>query len=173
MVKSIGRYLQNRNERDYIMYLIGIYSGLRVSDILKLQVMNVYNKSSVTLREQKTGKQKVFPINPYLKRELQSYINKNDMNRHDYLIRSREGGNKPLSRVRAYQILNEAADYFGIENIGTHTMRKTFGYFYYRQTNDVVTLQKIFNHRSINETLLYIGVDQENINKTVNSLKIY
>lgn len=174
IVKTMGRYLRERNERDYIMFLLGIYSGLRISDILKLRVLDVQGKSSITLREKKTGKQRNFPINPFLKKELTRYIKKYELKKYDHLITSRQGGSKkPITRVRAYQILREVGDCFEMDNIGTHSMRKTFGYWYYKQTKDAVTLQKILNHRSIRETLIYIGIDQENIDSTVNSLKIY
>lgn len=46
----------------------------------------------------------------------------------------------------AYKILRHAADYVGLDDIGTHTMRKTFGYHLYKKTGDVALLQKILNH---------------------------
>ena len=53
---DIADYLGEQNERNRIMFLFGIYVGLRISDILKLQVRDVRDKSHVTIREQKTGK---------------------------------------------------------------------------------------------------------------------
>lgn len=173
IVKDVGKYLKSRNVKYYIMYLIGIYSGLRISDILKLKVKDVRNKNSISLREKKTGKQKIFAINPYLKRELETYINELDLDMDDYLIRSSSRSNKPITRDCAYKIMNYAADYFGLFNIGTHTMRKTFGYHFYMQTKDIVTLQKIFNHSDPSITLNYIGIEQSKINEKVNKFKLF
>ena len=66
------------------------------------------------------------------------------MNDDDYLFPSRKG-DKPITRVQAYRILNDVAEKLGIEEVGTHTLRKTFGYWHYQQYKDVAILQDIFN----------------------------
>ncbi|MCJ2173246.1 hypothetical protein C7M22_00288 [Bacillus velezensis] len=53
-----------------------------------------------------------------------------------------------------------AAEYVVLDNIGTHTLRKTFGYHFYRQTKDVAMLQEIFNHSDQRTTLRYIGINR-------------
>lgn len=173
LVKDIGKYFKQRNERNYIMYLIGIYSGLRISDILNLKVKDVKNKSNISLREKKTGKQKIFPINPYLRKNLSVYIEDNELEMDEYLIKAQGKQNRAITRDMAYKIMNQAAEYFGLYNIGTHTLRKTFGYHFYLQTKDIVTLQKIFNHSDPSITLIYIGIEQSEINKKMNSFKLY
>lgn len=52
------------------------------------------------------------------------------------------------------------------EKIGTHTLRKTFGYHHYEKFKDVVMLQKIFNHSSTEITLRYIGIEQDEIDES-------
>ena len=47
------------------------------------------------------------------------------------------------------------------QNIGTHTLRKTFGYHLYKKTKDVALLQCILNHSSPHITMKYIGINQE------------
>ena len=49
------------------------------------------------------------------------------------------------------------------EEIGTHIMRKSFGYHHYQQYKDVALLQTIYNHSSPSITLKYIGINQDNI----------
>lgn len=172
VVRDIGAYLRNNSERNYIMFLCGIYTGLRISDVLKLRVADVKDKNYLNIREKKTGKQKMIEINPILKRELKHYLEgKEDPD--EYLIKSREGYNKQLSRSMAYKILREAGDRFGLEAIGTHTLRKTFGYHFYKQTKDVVTLQQIFNHSHSSVTLRYIGINQETANMAIRKFKIF
>ena len=78
--------------------------------------------------------------------------------------------NKPVSRQYAYRVLSEAGKKFGLESIGTHTMRKTFGYHFYEQYRDVATLMVIFNHSNEHTTLRYIGVEQNNIDEKMDGL---
>lgn len=170
-VKLISSYLKETSIRNYMMFMIGIYSGLRISDILNLRVCDVKNKSNINIREKKTKKQKIFEINPILKKEIKKYCEGKSMN--EYLIKSRECKNKPISRSMAYRIMKEAGDLFRINDLGTHTLRKTFGYHHYKQYKDVVMLQNIFNHASPTITLKYIGYEQENINKSIKNFKIF
>lgn len=153
------------------MFYLGIYSGLRISDILTLRVCDIKNKDSISIREKKTKKQKRFTINPILKKELKTYCQGRNLN--EYLVLSREGKNKPLGRVRAYQIIKDVGELFDIPDLGTHTLRKTFSYHHYKQYKDIVMLQKIFNHASPAITLRYIGYEQETINKSIKDFKIF
>ena len=74
---------------------------------------------------------------------------------------------KPLSRISAYRIISNACKKANIEgNFGTHTLRKTFGYHFYKKFKDIVMLQKILNHSNPDVTLRYIGIDQDEIYKT-------
>lgn len=172
LVEDIANYLKKRNERDYIMFLLGIYTGRRISDILKFKVGDVKGKKHFTIREQKTRKQIFLEFNPKLKKALDEYIH--DLDPDDYLIKSRQGYNRPLHRTTAYKILREAAFAFNIyEPIGTHTLRKTFGYHFYKQTNDVVTLMEIFNHSHPSITLRYIGITADSINNAIKKFSIF
>lgn len=67
LVLDVADYLKTRNERDYVLFMFGIYTGLRISDILKFRVRDVKDKDAVYIREKKTGKEKRFPINAELK----------------------------------------------------------------------------------------------------------
>ena len=84
----------------------------------------------------------------------------------EYLFKSRKGENKAITTVQAYRIINRAAKRIKLEEIGTHTMRKTFGYWHYRQYKDIAILQEIFNHSSPSVTLVYIGISQDNIDNS-------
>lgn len=174
-LENICIYFKKNNERNYILFMMGIYTGLRISDILKLKVKDVKDKKYIILKgdlkEQKTNKQKQIEINPILKKELQEYLE--DKDPEEYLIKSRESYNKPISRYMAYKILRKVGDIFKVENLGTHTMRKTFGYHYYKKTGDIVTLQKIFNHSDPSVTLYYIGIEQEDINKAYRDFRYF
>ncbi len=164
-VQDIADYLKEKGEKYYIMYMIGIYSGLRISDILKLKVRDVRGKSRISIREKKTGKEKMFPINRELEKALSSYCE--GKKEYDYLVPSPHIANKAVSREYAYQVIHDAGEQFGLDNLGTHTMRKTFGYHFYLQTKDIVLLMKIFNHHDESKTLRYIGIEQTTIDKAM------
>jgi site-specific recombinase XerD len=51
-------------------------------------------------------------------------------------------------------------------------MRKTFGYFMYKKTNNLGLVQKLLNHTNIANTLKYIGIEQEELNNAVTALNI-
>ena len=62
-IDEIKAILKRQSGRDYFLFIIGINTGLRISDILKLQVKDVREKTHITLNEQKTGKPRRFRIN--------------------------------------------------------------------------------------------------------------
>lgn len=165
--------LIEESERNYIMFMIGVYTGLRISDILPLRVADV-SHSHIVLLEKKTKKHKRIIMHPTLKRAINKYIE--GMERTDILLPSRErtksGKQKALSRRQALRILQEVSKEVGYEGkIGTHSLRKTFGFRHYKQYKDVAELQIIFNHDSQNETLRYIGVMSDRIEDGIVKMK--
>lgn len=164
-VQDIADYLKEKHEKYYIMYMIGIYSGLRISDILKLKVRDVRGKDRIKIREKKTGKEKLFPFNRELKKALDNYCR--DKKEYEYLIPSSRATDKAVSREYAWKVMREAGEQFGLDNLGTHTLRKTFGYHFYMQTGDIVLLQRILNHHDPKETLRYIGIEQTTIEQAM------
>ncbi|RNC98251.1 tyrosine-type recombinase/integrase [Lysinibacillus halotolerans] len=165
-------YFKENNMRDYVMFMVGIHTGLRISDILLLKKKDVLG-THIMLFEKKTGKQKRFIIPRPLKKILDDYIK--DLRNTDYLFKSQKttssGKQKPIDRTRAYRILQEAAIAIGYpEPIGTHSMRKTFGYNFYSKYKEVASLMKIFNHNKETTTLFYIGVGQDDLDEKIAGL---
>ncbi len=172
MIRDIFDYLMEQNPRDAVLFATGIYTGLRVSDILLLRVRDVRDKKEIHIREKKTGKEKRITLNRFLRKLYAEYTE----GRKDYESLFHGEGqplNKAISRQHAYRILNQAAKHMGIEDgIGTHTMRKTFGYHYYKKTKDVATLMQIFNHSHASITLRYIGITQDVISKVYEEIDL-
>lgn len=164
-IEEMKAKLLKKGYRDYMIFVLGINTGLRISDLLKLKVLDVKDKTHIELTEQKTGKSKKFMINSQLKEDIDQYIK--SMNDDEYLFQSQKGDNKPISRVQAYRILNKTAESVGLESIGTHTLRKTFGYWHYKQYKDIALLQELFNHSAPSVTLRYIGINQDIMDKTI------
>lgn len=169
LIERMKNELRKSGTRDYMLFCFGINIGLRISDILSLKVIDVRDRSHITLTEQKTGKVRRIKING-ISDDLNDYIQ--GMNDNDYLFRSQKGENSPISRVQAYRILNKAADALGIEEIGTHTMRKTFGYHFYQKTKDVALLQELFQHSAPSVTLRYIGINQDIMDTAMDDFKL-
>src|SRR5699024_12372244 len=95
-----------------------------------------------------------------LQQEIQQYtVTKHDL---DFLFPSQKG-TEAISTTQVYRVLTDAADLLGREDIGTHTMRKTFGYHHYKQFKDVAMLQEIFHHAAANITKRYSGIRQDDI----------
>lgn len=133
---------------------------MRISDILKLNVCDVKNKNYISIIEKKTKKYKKIPINNKLKHMFKIFTKDKNINAPLFITKF----NNRLDRFEAYRILNKVAKKANLEvNIGTHTLRKTFGYHHYRQFKDIAILQKIFNHSSADITLRYIGIEQDEI----------
>lgn len=164
-IQKMKNELLKTGIRNYILFNIGINTGLRVSDILRLKVEDVRFKSHIFIVEKKTGKYKRLLINNNLKKDIDDYIY--NMSDEEYLFKSQKGYNTPITRVQAYRILNSAAVNLGISEIGTHTMRKTFGYWHYKIYKDIAILQDIFNHTSPSITLKYIGINDDIKDKTI------
>lgn len=167
--------LKKKGSRDYLLFITGINTGLRISDIIKLKVSDVLNedgtvKSHICIIEKKTTKRKRFKINDKLSREFAEYCKNLKMT--DYLFSSRKGNNKPITRIQAYRLLNTVALKIKLEEIGTHTLRKTFGYWFYKKTKDIAMLQKLFNHSSPSITLAYIGIEQDEIDEAYEDFEI-
>lgn len=164
LINKFKNELLKNGYRDYMLFVIGVNTGLRISDILNLKVVDVKDKTHITIVEKKTKKNKRFLINNMLRQDIDKYIEGMDIN--SYLFASRKGNNA-ITRVQAYRILNNVADKLGIDDIGTHTLRKTFGYWHYKQHKDVAVLQDIFNHSAPSVTLRYIGINDDIKDSTI------
>ena len=170
LIEEIKTELLKDNYRNYLLFVLGINTGLRIGDILKLKVQDVRNKTHIILKEQKTGKTKKFFINSVLREALDRYIK--NMSDHEYLFQSRNGTNQPLSRSQAYRVLNKAGETAGLDNIGCHSTRKTFGYHHYKQYKDVALLQELFNHSAPSITLDYIGINQDVMDNSMKNFSL-
>jgi integrase len=151
------------SERDYILFLIGINTGLRVGDLLQLKVSDVKRKKRIMVKEGKTKKKRTIQLDNIYK-EIQDYVKSVES---EWLFPSRKG-DQPITTTQAYRQLQKAGEMVDVDSVGTHTMRKTFGYWFYKQTKDVAKLQTILNHSHPDITMRYIGITQEEIEDSLN-----
>lgn len=165
--------LKRIKTRNYYLVYLGINIGLRITDLLKIKVGQI-RKGYIQLREEKTGKLQQIQANQDVLNEIiKNYINKFELDDDAYLFSSRKGFNKAISRQNVSNIIKEiAATLHWRYPVNTHTLRKTFGYHYYKKTKDVVSLQRMFNHRDPRVTLVYIGMIQEEVDKARGDFKL-
>ncbi|MFX3635442.1 MAG: tyrosine-type recombinase/integrase [Candidatus Pristimantibacillus sp.] len=174
LIEAIKGFYRKRNERDLFLFIFGTNIGLRITDMICRRVREVRGKDEVAIREGKTGKEKLIPINPWLKQVISQYTK--GMKPDDFLFPSRQrdkhGLPKHITRERAYLILREAADHFGLERIGCHSLRKTYGYFLYEKEKDVALLMYVFNHSTEKITMRYIGKNQESFKRAMKGFRV-
>lgn len=173
-------------ERNRMIFLIGINTAYRISDLRTLKLKDVVElsrkklkvKERLEMKEQKTGKNNSIVISKKLGNQILDYVKDNFAEEIDaenfnvYLFPSRNGVNQPLDRSAFWRIISTAADRAKLKNIGTHSMRKTFGYFLYKNGIKLALIQDLLNHSSQRETLRYIGITQEDKDTAVQSLDL-
>ena len=159
--------------RDYILFILGCETGLRVGDLLKLKTKQIVALKSkrdkiLKVKEGKTEKIREMYIENCFN-EVFEYASKLDS---EWLFPSRKG-DKAISPTQAYRQLNKAGDFAGVESIGNHTLRKTFGYWFYKATKDVAMLQQILNHSHPSITLRYIGITEEETRNVLKRFSVF
>jgi integrase len=176
-ITEIKEFLKQRRGRDELLFIMGINMALRIGDLLSLSVGDVLDgegqiSRTINLREQKTGKLKRLPINLSVKEALTNYLTERaGCNPLEPLFLSQKG--KALSRSQAWRILKEAGEFVGLSNIGTHSLRKTFGYHVYKKSGgDLGLVQKLMNHAESKVTLRYIVIDREKLDNTYMDLNL-
>lgn len=155
-------------KRNEFLFLFGINNGLRMGDIVKLKVGDVRYSDQPYIIEEKTGKRKpLFLTN--IRYEINEYIK--DMKDEDWLFPSRQQGGH-IKRNTVYKILTDAAEKLDRHDIGTHTLRKTFGYHHYQEFKDIAILMYIFNHSSQEITKRYIGITDDEVATSLKSFRL-
>ena len=167
-------YLKGTNERDFLLAKFQLNTGLRISDVVSVKVydlmVNNRFKEYFILNEIKTGKIKYIKINNELRKAIKEYVVNNNLNSSDFLFKSKKfdkyGQSRHITVTQAYRILKAAANTVGIDNFGTHSLRKTWGYFTYKASaHNIGLVMSMFNHSAPSITLRYIGIDQDEKDK--------
>lgn len=159
LIEQFKIELLKKGYKDYLLFDIAINLGLKITDIIKLTVWDVKNKSSIIIKEEKTHSPKSFLISPEVSDEINKFIS--GMATGELLFANRKGGNKPITKIYVHKLLNEIGHKLGMDEVGTHTLRKTFGYHHYKEHMDITFLQDLFSHSSPSVTLRYIGIEDD------------
>ena len=170
---------QNKDPKYVLAFVIGINIGLRANELLSLRMNQVFNPDGtvrcvidnydttdvIYVYQGKTDKNRPIFLNQACKDALEWYypVRGCSLYSSKYLFPSREGGAIEVDTFR--KVLKEAARANGIkENIGTHTLRKTFGFYVYTQSDeqhrDITDVQALYGHSDPEITMRYIGLDE-------------
>ena len=172
-VLDMQDYLKYYNYRNYVLFLVGVTTGYRAGDLVKLKVRDIKEairrkeftilegkkKNSKNIRE-KNRKPRSVELIPGVEKILKEYIK--DKKDYEYIFQSRKGTNKHIGVQAVSNILKKAGEYFGLHDITAHSMRKTYAYkLYIESGRDIVLVKELLGHSSIEETKKYIGLDRE------------
>ena len=159
-----------------LLLVVGFNTSFRISDLVRLKVKDVRGQDFVRVTAQKTGKEARIAMNGSVRAAINRLTAGRGANEWLFLSRQRDGktlGRRAISRQRAYQIINEVCRAAGVkERIGCHTTRKTFGYHFYKQYHDLVKLQRILGHSSSRDTLVYIGMIDDEVDESLRRFKL-
>lgn len=179
VVRKLEKLLEGmedpRGRRMYLLLMTGCYLGLRISDILKLKVNDLRGKSVLELKEQKTGKKAQLPIPDKLKRIFRERLEGLPGGSYAFESRQRDmyGAHRAITRKTAYNDIKAMGMLAKLDYpLGCHSLRKTFGYHYYKQSGDIAFLIIWFNHSSVEVTKRYIGIDLDERVKKIKKFEI-
>ncbi|GHS90755.1 site-specific integrase [Synergistales bacterium] len=188
---AISGYFWRNNYRDYALFVFGIYTGRRITDLIKLNVRDVAYIDSkhrfciverLKITEKKTGKFVDLILHPSARRALSKYLKTRIKGSpsmgallNEPLFKSRQlrtsDGQRRITQQHAWRILSHAAKVCGFNyKIGTHSLRKTFGYMLYQNNTSIELIQKLLNHSSPAVTLAYIGITRDDMDEAILSI---
>ncbi len=148
-------FLSKGELRGYLLFILSINTGINLKELLGLKVKDVKNKQYL-----KIGRNKSVPLNS----DIQALIVKvvDGCKADDPLFKGRFG--RPLDRTSTFYIFKAICTELGVEDkYSVASWRKTFAYHYYQKYKDLSYLQWLFNQSTVEQTLKYIGID-ENMN---------
>ena len=151
------------NERVATALVLEGNLGLRVSDVLRLRLCDIVrdgDRYRLSIREQKTGKERVFTV-PF---SIQQYM-------ENYCLRNSIGPTEPMFPITARMIQKQLAivcKYLGYEGISTHSFRKWYATEIYKNNGyDIALVQRLLQHSSAATTQRYIGIEPQRIEKAI------
>lgn len=182
-LKKFMNYYRNEqpNPRNQALIVLGLHTALRISDILSLQWQDVFDfkkkkyHSHIYIHEKKTGKFNAVALNLNAQQTLDQLrkMHKNT-SPEDYIFSKTTSALTPLSRSQAFRIIKTAARNTNCnEHISCHSLRKTFGYYAWKEGTPPALLMNIYNHSSYEVTKKYLGIEQDERDKVFLNLEFF
>lgn len=176
-ISLITRLEKDENYKFCLLVSIGVFTGLRISDLLTLTYSDLLSNETFTLKEMKTKKQRSIKVNKDLKEIINRIVSKSKISDLNQLIFINKYGTKSIDKSYVNVKLKELVKKYRIKidgNVSTHTFRKTLG----RRVMDVnnysneslVLLMELFGHSSMSITKRYLGIREQEIHNVYDSL---
>lgn len=176
MTNLVRRLSKDGNYKMSLLIAIACFWGLRISDILTLHWDTILYVDEFTIKEKKTGKMRTIHINPQLKRHISDCYDKiKPVSIKSPILVSQKGTTFSIQRINMLLKEIKVKYKLKVKNFSTHSFRKTFGRQVYNQNSEnaelaLVKLMELFNHSSIGITKRYLGLRQEELLQTYDSL---
>jgi integrase len=175
---SLITRLENDKEYKFCLLIsIGVFTGLRISDLLNLRFSQILDGDIFTLTEKKTKKDRSIKVNSTLKEIVQRIYNKSGISNQDELIFLNKYGTKSIDKSYVNVKLKELFSKYRIrvkDNISTHTFRKTLGRRVVEVSNysneSLVLLMELFGHSNMGITKRYLGITKDEIHNVYDCL---
>ena len=183
-----GRYAA----RDRALFVLGVRSGFRVSELLSLKVGDVENHGRISdrvgvARRNRKGKKEGHSValHPEAREILAMWLSVmrtraagREVGPDTFLFASRKGYNRPITRRQALWVLRGCFDANELAGpLGTHSMRKTFANRVdrlaceKRQAGAMIdplrVVQRALGHKNINSTLSYLSFREEDVEECI------
>jgi integrase len=176
-ISLITRLEKDENYKFCLLVSIGVFTGLRISDLLTLTYSDLLNNETFTLREIKTKKQRSIKVNKDLKEIVSRIVSKSNITNLNQLIFINKYGTKSIDKSYVNVKLKELVKKYRIKldgNVSTHTFRKTLGRRVMEVNNysneSLVLLMELFGHSSMSITKRYLGIREQEIHNVYDSL---
>lgn len=183
-VREVARCFGGEHaRRDRALFLLGVKSGFRISELLSLRVRDVWQagrlveRVTVARRHMKKKLEgRTVLLHPEAREALAVWLDELaqqcPLDPDTCVFQSRKGENRPITRVQAYRLLHDACDASAMTGkLGTHSMRKTFATnIYDRLDHDLVRTQRALGHRNVNSTVQYLSFREEDIDEAILAL---
>lgn len=176
-ISLITRLEKDENYKFCLLVSIGVFTGLRISDLLTLTYSDLLSNETFTLKEMKTKKQRSIKVNKDLKEIISRIVSKSKISDLNQLIFINKYGTKSIDKSYVNVKLKELVKKYRIKidgNVSTHTFRKTLGRRVMEVNNysneSLVLLMELFGHSSMSITKRYLGIREQEIHNVYDSL---
>lgn len=170
-LRDAGKFLTIQNGRDRLLFATALFLGVRCNELVKITWEDLLGEE-ISIFQSKTKKVRRMKIHPELKK-----IAKECHNGETGLAftgRRGQDGSRPLTNAGVNHILRKYMQELGITtnaSPSSHALRKTFGRNFYeangKSADALAYLQRCFGHSNLATTLIYIGVDFEEMSERV------
>jgi integrase len=178
--KSLISKLERDQEYKFCLLIsIGVFTGLRISDLLTLKYSDLFDKEILILKEKKTDKHRSIKINADLQEILKRIVKSMELEDLNQLIFLNRYGTKAINKSYVNVKLKELFRKYNVRidgNISSHTFRKTLGRRV-MEKNDysnqyLILLSELFNHSSPTITRRYLGIRDKEIHDIYDSISL-